>query len=219
MTDRSKKVFQKWQEAKPTRSPVDGVELLREGNSNNFIAVKNQLYEKLQSEYGTMASFIETGERWEPEEPDADELNEKYAHVSAKIRETILTSRYTEYEKMLQKLDDIYANVFGIIKRVLCETVKDKVERSIGYQEAKENNDPVSLWQTVTRVIGMQAAVGDASDARQTVKLLYQAEKMSGHESLLSFYQRIRLRYENCLLLEVTDIPNQEGAARDFYSK
>ena len=80
MTDKLKKGgYQKWTEPRPTRSPVDGVDMLREGYSNNFIAVKNQLFEKLQADYGTIARFIETGERWQPELPNADELNDKYS--------------------------------------------------------------------------------------------------------------------------------------------
>ena len=219
MADKPRKYFQKWNETKAVTSPVEGVDMLREGNSNNFITVKNQLHDKLQSEYGNLASFIETGNRWQPEEPDIDELQEKYSHVTQKIRESIMTSKFTEYEKLLSKTESDYSKIFGTLKRVMNDTVRDKVERSEGFSEAKEQNDPVALWKIMKHVIGMQTAMGDTSDAKQTVKLLYQADRMSTSESLLSFYHRLKLRYENCELLEVKDIPDQQGAARDFYSK
>jgi len=65
----------------------------------------------------------------------------------------------------------------------------------------------------------MQVEGEDLDDARQTVKLLYQAERMSNNETLLTFYHRFNLRYDNCVLCGVTDIPDGPGSARDFYSK
>ena len=193
--------------------------MLKEGKGSNFVTVKEQLYDKLQADYGNQASFIETGIRWIPEPPTMDEIDSRYPDTAQKIKDNIFGNRVGLYEKTLDRLDQNYARIYGTIKQILENSVKDKVQRSEGFSEAKTESDPVKLWKIVTNVIGMQCAVGDPTEAKQNAKLLYQAEQMSTSEDLLSFYRRLKFRYENCILLEVKDIPDQEGAARDFYSK
>ena len=204
----------------PKASPVEGVETLRDGKTTNFVTVKAQLYDKLQADYGDLASFIDSGKLWYPEVPTMEDVDERYPTLAAKGKEVVFTTKINEYEKAMSRINTNYAKIFGTIKQVLDASTRDKVERAVGFSDAKTNSDPCALWVLITRVVGMQiSTAGDLDDSRQTVKLLYQGEQMSTSESLLTFYQRFKLRYEHCLLIGVKDIPDEAGAARDFFSK
>ena len=138
MERQQKKVFPKWNVVKTTKSPVEGVDLLRDGKGSNYVTVREQRYDKLQEDYGNLANFIETGQRWEPEAPDKDAINDRYEDAPVKVKDSIYSSKILEYEKQLTKLEDSHAKVFGTIRRILDPTVRDRVKRSVGYTEAKQ---------------------------------------------------------------------------------
>ena len=204
----------KWHEpavgrmAKPTMSPVDGVELLHGGKHTNFLSVKSQLTDKLQESYGELCSFMVTGELWYPEEPDEAEIAARYPNINARTRESIFSAAVINYDKLVMKTNSDYAKIYGTVKRVLDPIVKDRIERSPDYEDAKDTNNPNKLWKLVVWAVGMQVAILDQEDAGHTVKLLYQAEKMTTHDTLLAFYHRLKLMYDNCVLLKVKDIPD-----------
>lgn len=213
---------QRWTEPivpRSSKSPIEGVDMLREGKNTNFVSVKSQLYDKLQADYGNLCSFIETGVLWFPDEPDPTDIDERYPTLSAKSKEALFTSKILEHEKRISRCKDDYSKIFGQIKQTLDAIAKDKVERSAEYDTAKKESNPCTLWRIIERVIGMQVAVGDLDDSRQTVKMLYQGERMTNSDTLLTFYKRFKLRYEHCGLIGVVDIPDEAGCARDFYSK
>jgi hypothetical protein len=160
-----------------------------------------------------------TGVLWYPAETTEESVEAKYPNLSEKIKESILCAAIIGYDKTLIRMNIDYAKMYGTIKRVLNHIVKDRVERSPDYQDAMDHNDPCKLWQIVVMAVGMQVALLDQEDAGHTVKLLYQAEKMTQHDTLLGFYHRLKLHYDNCILLKVKDIPDAEGVVRDFYSK
>lgn len=129
---------------------------------------------------------------------------------------SIITPMIIDYKKQVRDTYSQYAKIFGILRSVLDPTTKDRVERAPGYQRAQSEGDPVAFWHIIVQIVGMQATTGDTEDTKQTVKLMYQQESMWPHEPLLTF---LKLRLENCRLMGVTEVPDDAGAARDFYSK
>ena len=108
----------KWHEpavgrmAKPTMSPVDGVELLHGGKHTNFLSVKSQLTDKLQESYGELCSFMVTGELWYPEEPDEAEIAARYPNINARTRESIFSAAVINYDKLVMKTNSDYAKIY-----------------------------------------------------------------------------------------------------------
>jgi len=166
---------------------VEGVDMLQDGKTNNYVTVKQQLYDKLQADYGDIASFIETEERWYPEAPTMAGIAARYPDISVDNRDKLYVTKVLDHDRNIIKIDDTYSKMFGVIRQVLDAATRDKVERSPGYLQAKGDSDPCALWKIIARVVGMRVAAGDLSDARQTVKLLYQAERMGTSETLLTF--------------------------------
>jgi hypothetical protein len=205
-----------FQAAKPARSPVEGVDLLKSGVHNNFISVSAQLGAKLQSEFGDLASFITTGERMEPNIPTMADLTLKYPELSPAQVASIFPSLIIAHEKRLQYDEEKNSKIFGMITMVFSEEVKDKVERAANYLAARDLADPVLLWAIVVTVVGIQIGPGDAEDAAQTVKMAYQQRYMTKHESLLTFYNSTNLLLKNMTLLAVADTPTPAASARDF---
>jgi len=73
-------------------SPVDGVDMLYNGKTTNFVTVKYQLYDKLQADHGDLATFIETDERWYLEAPTMEDLDEKFPEeLSTGSKESMFT--------------------------------------------------------------------------------------------------------------------------------
>ena len=205
---------------KAVASPVEGVDMLAYGMDNRFIAIRQQLSDKLREDYGELASFVLSGVRSDPEVPSIDALTAKWPALSEEQVEKMFPSMILAYEKRSSYNELSYSRMFGTICRIMSEELRDKVERAPTYLATYNMSDPVMLWNIVTSIAGMHVDPGDdTDDAGVAVKLQYQARFQSKHESMLSYYNDTTLLIKNMRLLNVPDAPTERTAARDFLAK
>ena len=71
----------------------------------------------------------------------------------------------------------------------------------------------------ICSVVGDDSTELDLEERKFRASMKFINERMGRNEPLLSFYNRFKLRFDNCVALDVPGFSEESVAARHFYSK
>lgn len=206
-------------EAKTTvrGSPIPGVQMLELHRLGNFPLVQQQLHAAMKAKYGPVADFIKGKPRYVPTMTDVERLD---AAMSQEQVEMLQEKALTRYLDRVEKAEDDYVKIFGEIESICDTNLREKLERMDEYTDAAETQDTEALWNTIKSLVCDDG--NDQNPAERKFRALskYNNERMFNNESLSTFYNRFKLRYEACKTLGVAGFQDEsEAVVRQFYAK
>ena len=99
-----------WPRESTSKSPIEGVSMLKYGPNNNFREVKKQLNTHLSTKYGWMSRIVERSEYYTPPEIRYDAKRLEEDRMYAKDIEVRVTAR----SSLIVKMDQLRPEVYGI---------------------------------------------------------------------------------------------------------
>ena len=169
-------------------SVFPGIELLTRGKDTNLIAWKKRLADLLQSEYGDLGLFVDTGRYFVPDEIDIDQeqldddINGFYWEDMKALR--------VERTKQITGMKKNHTACFATIRSLLSTEVEEAVKKSAAYERAQRERCPMSLLK-----IAMEVAQSEGTDRNPAIVALearkrYNDLQQHPFESSTSFHER-----------------------------
>ena len=120
----------------------------------------------------------------------------------------------------MEKARGEYIKIFGEIESICDANLREKLKRMDEYSDAAEAQDTEALWRTITSLVCDDG--NDQSPAERRFRSLskYNNERIFNNESLSTFFNRFKLRFEACRSLGVAGFEDEsESIVRQFYAK
>ena len=191
-------------------SAYPGIELLTRGKNTNLLSWKKRVADLLQSEYGDLGLFVDTGRYFVPDEIEVDE--DRLAEDENGFYWEEIKSMKAERTKLVFNMKKNHTACFATIRSLLTTEVEEAVKLATGYEKAQRDRCPLSLLK-----ISETAAQSDGTDRNPAIVALearkrYHELRMFPFESTPGYYERFTFALEQ---MESTNARRLPGPAND----
>ena len=197
-------------------SPIKGVQMLELNKMHMFHLIRAQFSAAMKSKFGEIADFIDGGQVYQPrlvvEDYAAMGIKPEVAlHLESKAAEQYLADvRNTKRE---------YAKLFGDIESICDTNLKLRLQRMDVYIIAKQSNDSPALWNAIMSLVGDDGTDLDPAERKFRAESKFYAERMSQTEALNIYYDRFKMRFQQCKSLGIIGLQDESDIVRHFYAK
>ena len=214
-----KKINGKKQESTAAWSPLNGVQRLELNKLHLFPIIKSQLHDVLTGEFGEQADFVIGQPAVEPDKPDMLTIRREFPGLSEDEARSLYVKAAEKAYLKQEKYKENYQKMFGKVMQVCDQNVKDRLFRLPDFTDVRAGHDCIRLWEMISSVVGDDGTELDLEERKFRASMKFTNERMGPNESLLNFYNRFKLRYDNCVTLDVPGFSDESVAARHFYAK
>ena len=166
----------------------DGVPVLRYGPDNNFSKFKEKLSTAAIEKYGDLGRLVETGEYYEPPEPDISDFdldNDPYGVNAADFKD-----QKREYRKKMAEMESNKSKLYATMLSKMSTESMDELKRHEDYEDFNREKDPLMLWLAITMIHQVASVSKVASVVKKAARDKYASMRQGQFETIITYKER-----------------------------
>ena len=166
----------------------DGVPVLRYGPDNNFSKFKEKLSTAVIEKYGDLGRLVETGEYYEPPEPDIADFdldNDPYGVNAADFKD-----QKREYRKKMAEMESNKSKLYATMLSKMSTESMDELKRHEDYEDFNREKDPLMLWLAITMIHQVASVSKVASVVKKAARDKYASMRQGQFETIITYKER-----------------------------
>jgi hypothetical protein len=197
--------------AQPKQAPIAGLLMLRSDGSNYDAAFK-ALKDHCMSNFGPVATFLETGQRYSRPKPTPASVLREFRTASGwtdRDRKRILLTRLSESDRQDEKDRESLQKMFGLFLQLLEDDGRDRVENHEDWNSAYINFDAFLLGNIIHTVHTARIYSGISErEARSTAMDKFRQCRQL-QDSLTKYKDNIKARVKVLQALNHPNLPSE----------